>query len=129
MGASAGVRCQVSPVRYQIYGGRASSRDGKWREFRDEGMGSDLARSGFGFFGRHARRLAHARFLRRRPLPRCGWDVERAGLLHGRPHRMTPPLRTYGRTKARTLKPRQAALVEALLPHLAVPAEGGIDVA
>src|SRR5215475_4965662 len=31
------------------------------------------------------------------------------------------PLRTYGRTKARPLKPRQAALVEALLPHLAVP--------
>lgn len=38
-------------------------------------------------------------------------------------------LRTYGRTKARTLKPRQAALVEALLPHLAVPAEGAIDIA
>jgi tRNA (guanine-N7-)-methyltransferase len=41
----------------------------------------------------------------------------------------TPPLRTYGRTKARTLKPRQAALVDALLPHLSVPAEGQIDVA
>jgi tRNA (guanine-N7-)-methyltransferase len=40
----------------------------------------------------------------------------------------TPPLRTYGRTKARTLKPRQAALVDVLLPHLAVPAEGEIDV-
>ncbi len=39
-----------------------------------------------------------------------------------------PPLRTYGRTKARTLKPRQAALVEALLPHLALPEEGAIDV-
>ena len=39
------------------------------------------------------------------------------------------PLRTYGRTKARTLKPRQAALVDVLLPHLAVPAEGEIDVA
>ena len=38
------------------------------------------------------------------------------------------PLRTYGRTKARTLKPRQAALVDVLLPHLAVPAEGEIDV-
>jgi tRNA (guanine-N7-)-methyltransferase len=37
-------------------------------------------------------------------------------------------LRTYGRTKARTLKPRQAALVDVLLPHLAVPAEGEIDV-
>jgi len=38
-----------------------------------------------------------------------------------------PPLRTFGRTKARTLKPRQAALVETLLPHLAVPEEGEID--
>lgn len=38
-------------------------------------------------------------------------------------------MRTYGRTKARTLKPRQAALVEALLPHLAVPEEGMIDLA
>ncbi|HCK84146.1 MAG TPA: tRNA (guanosine(46)-N7)-methyltransferase TrmB [Hyphomonadaceae bacterium] len=38
-----------------------------------------------------------------------------------------PPLRSYGRTKARTLKPRQAALVEALLPHLALPEEGQID--
>jgi tRNA (guanine-N7-)-methyltransferase len=41
------------------------------------------------------------------------------------PHR---PLRTYGRIKARTLKPRQARLVETLLPHLAVPANGQIDV-
>lgn len=41
---------------------------------------------------------------------------------------MIQPLRTFGRTKARTLKPRQAALVETLLPHLAVPAEGKIDV-
>lgn len=40
----------------------------------------------------------------------------------------TPPLRTYGRTKARTLKPRQAALLDVLLPHLAVPAAGEIDV-
>jgi len=39
------------------------------------------------------------------------------------------PLRTYGRIKARTLKPRQAGLVETLLPHLAVPEEGAIDVA
>ncbi len=38
------------------------------------------------------------------------------------------PLRTYGRIKARTLKPRQAGLVETLLPHLAAPAEGAIDV-
>jgi tRNA (guanine-N7-)-methyltransferase len=40
-----------------------------------------------------------------------------------------PPLRTYGRTKARTLKPRQAALVDVLLPHLAVPEQGEIDLA
>ncbi len=40
----------------------------------------------------------------------------------------TRPLRTYGRTKARTLKPRQAALVESLLPHLALPEAGAIDV-
>ncbi|HEX4198679.1 MAG TPA: tRNA (guanosine(46)-N7)-methyltransferase TrmB [Caulobacteraceae bacterium] len=32
------------------------------------------------------------------------------------------PLRTYGRIKTRTLKPRQAALVEGLLPSLGVPA-------
>ncbi|MEQ1708926.1 MAG: hypothetical protein ABL864_11425, partial [Terricaulis sp.] len=38
------------------------------------------------------------------------------------------PLRTFGRIKARTLKPRQAALVETLLPHLAVPEAGAIDV-
>src|SRR5690606_14530613 len=38
------------------------------------------------------------------------------------------PLRTYGRIKARTLKPRQAGLVETLLPHLAVPEEGALDV-
>jgi len=38
------------------------------------------------------------------------------------------PLRTFGRIKARTLKPRQAGLMETLLPHLAVPEEGPIDV-
>ncbi len=38
-----------------------------------------------------------------------------------------PPLRSYGRTKARALKPRQAGLVEALLPHLALPEEGAVD--
>jgi tRNA (guanine-N7-)-methyltransferase len=32
------------------------------------------------------------------------------------------PLRTYGRIKTRTLKPRQAALVDGLLPSLGVPA-------
>lgn len=38
-----------------------------------------------------------------------------------------PPLRTYGRTKARALRPRQAGLVEVLLPHLAVPDAGVLD--
>lgn len=38
------------------------------------------------------------------------------------------PLRTFGRTKARALKPHQAALVETLLPHLAVDVSGEIDV-
>lgn len=42
---------------------------------------------------------------------------------------MHKPQRTYGRIKARTLKPRQAGLMETLLPHLAVPDEGAIDVA
>lgn len=37
------------------------------------------------------------------------------------------PLRTFGRIKARTLKPRQAGLMETLLPHLAVPEEGLIN--
>ena len=36
-------------------------------------------------------------------------------------------LRSFGRVKGRPLKPRQAALVEALLPHLAVPADGKIE--
>lgn len=36
------------------------------------------------------------------------------------------PLRTFGRIKARALKPRQAGLVDALLPHLAIPADGEI---
>ncbi|MGE0741429.1 MAG: tRNA (guanosine(46)-N7)-methyltransferase TrmB [Hyphomonadaceae bacterium] len=40
----------------------------------------------------------------------------------------TGNLRTYGRIKARTLKPRQEALLQTLLPHLAVPEEGQIDV-
>lgn len=41
---------------------------------------------------------------------------------------MHRPQRTYGRIKARTLKPRQAGLMETLLPHLAVPVEGEIDI-
>jgi tRNA (guanine-N7-)-methyltransferase len=32
-----------------------------------------------------------------------------------------PPLRSYGRLKSRTIKPRQAALMESLLPKLRVP--------
>jgi tRNA (guanine-N7-)-methyltransferase len=35
---------------------------------------------------------------------------------------MVPPLRTYGRIKSRSLKPRQARLMDDLLPALAVPA-------
>jgi tRNA (guanine-N7-)-methyltransferase len=35
---------------------------------------------------------------------------------------MVPPLRTYGRIKSRSLKPRQARLMDDLLPKLAVPA-------
>lgn len=34
-----------------------------------------------------------------------------------------PPLRSYGRSKSRLIKPRQAALVESLLPSLRVPEE------
>jgi tRNA (guanine-N7-)-methyltransferase len=34
-----------------------------------------------------------------------------------------PPLRSYGRLKTRTIKPRQAALMETLLPALRPPAE------
>ncbi|RAK59513.1 tRNA (guanosine(46)-N7)-methyltransferase TrmB [Phenylobacterium hankyongense] len=37
-----------------------------------------------------------------------------------------PLLRSYGRIKSRTIKPRQAALMETLLPQLRVP-EGPID--
>ncbi|MEI7933071.1 MAG: tRNA (guanosine(46)-N7)-methyltransferase TrmB [Alphaproteobacteria bacterium] len=36
------------------------------------------------------------------------------------------PLRTYGRIKSRPIKPRQEALLESLLPRIAVP-EGPID--
>src|SRR5471032_2294508 len=34
-----------------------------------------------------------------------------------------PPLRSYGRLKTRTIKPRQAALMETLLPALRPPTE------
>ncbi len=39
------------------------------------------------------------------------------------------PIRSFGRIKARTLKPRQAALMDTLLPHLALPEEGSIETA
>ncbi len=41
------------------------------------------------------------------------------------------PLRSFGRVKGRPLKPRQAGLVDTLLPHLAIeiPEEGKIDLA
>jgi tRNA (guanine-N7-)-methyltransferase len=35
---------------------------------------------------------------------------------------MAPPLRTYGRIKSRSLKPRQARLMDDLLPKLSLPA-------
>ena len=38
-----------------------------------------------------------------------------------------PPLRSFGRIRSRTLKPRQASLMETLLPSLRPPAEGPID--
>ena len=37
-----------------------------------------------------------------------------------------PPLRTFGRTRSRAIKPRQAALMTSLLPALAIP-EGPFD--
>jgi tRNA (guanine-N7-)-methyltransferase len=37
-----------------------------------------------------------------------------------------PPLRSYGRLKTRTIKPRQAALMESLLPTLRPP-DGPFD--
>ncbi len=37
------------------------------------------------------------------------------------------PIRSFGRIKTRSLKPRQAALMESLLPRIALPAEGEID--
>lgn len=38
------------------------------------------------------------------------------------------PIRSFGRIKARALKPRQAGLMDTLLPHLSVPEEGPIEV-
>jgi tRNA (guanine-N7-)-methyltransferase len=35
---------------------------------------------------------------------------------------MTPPIRTFGRIKSRAIKPRQAGLLETLLPRIASPA-------
>jgi tRNA (guanine-N7-)-methyltransferase len=39
-----------------------------------------------------------------------------------------PPLRSFGRIKSRTIKPRQAALMDSLLPRIHVPLEGPIAV-
>ncbi len=39
-----------------------------------------------------------------------------------------PPLRSYGRIKSRPIKPRQAGLLETLLPTITIP-EGSIDLA
>ncbi|WP_296512203.1 tRNA (guanosine(46)-N7)-methyltransferase TrmB [Phenylobacterium sp.] len=38
-----------------------------------------------------------------------------------------PPLRSFGRIRSRTLKPRQASLMETLLPSLRPPTEGPVD--
>jgi tRNA (guanine-N7-)-methyltransferase len=39
-----------------------------------------------------------------------------------------PPLRSFGRIKSRTIKPRQAALMDSLLPRIALdPAAGPVD--
>ena len=38
-----------------------------------------------------------------------------------------PPLRSFGRIRSRTLKPRQASLIETLLPSLRPPSEGPVD--
>jgi tRNA (guanine-N7-)-methyltransferase len=40
-----------------------------------------------------------------------------------------PPLRSFGRIKSRTIKPRQAALMDSLLPRIRVPLDGPIAVA
>jgi tRNA (guanine-N7-)-methyltransferase len=37
------------------------------------------------------------------------------------------PIRSYGRVKGRALKPRQARLMETLLPEIEIPAEGPIE--
>ena len=37
------------------------------------------------------------------------------------------PMRSYGRIKSRTLKPRQAALFDSLLPQIAVPEAGPVE--
>src|SRR5690606_21807803 len=75
--------------------------------------------------------LVRARLHGRERLPRCRRRLDQAGRLRGRSPAgpvMHRPQRTYGRIKARTLKPRQAGLMETLLPHLAVPVEGEIDI-
>lgn len=50
------------------------------------------------------------------------------GDVAGMPESIDRPIRSYGRLKARALKPRQEALVETLLPSLAVDlARGALD--
>ncbi|MGD9980537.1 MAG: tRNA (guanosine(46)-N7)-methyltransferase TrmB [Hyphomonadaceae bacterium] len=59
-------------------------------------------------------------------------DIRTPCEITSRSRHLTPDtrhLRSYGRIKARTLKPRQEKLLATLLPHLTVPAEGEIDVA
>jgi tRNA (guanine-N7-)-methyltransferase len=38
-----------------------------------------------------------------------------------------PPLRSYGRIKSRAIKPRQAALMDTLLPRIALDPSAGVD--
>jgi tRNA (guanine-N7-)-methyltransferase len=40
-----------------------------------------------------------------------------------------PPLRSYGRIKSRAIKPRQAALMDTLLPRIALDPAAGVDLA
>ena len=54
------------------------------------------------------------------------WPSSRPDRMNGDSH---PPLRSFGRTKSRTIKPRQADLLATLLPKIALPdpALGPID--
>ena len=52
-------------------------------------------------------------------MPCAGWPDPRV--------ETPPPLRSFGRIRSRTLKPRQASLLDTLLPSLRPPAEGPVD--